>query len=103
MVCGGELGGLEGALEAGEGAAPDGPVGTFALHAEAGEDRGPVGYPGFVSFEVRLLDQGRYTICELIHEIYSLLAAFNLLALPVKSLALAEHMTQRAHFGGFDS
>lgn len=33
MVCRGEFGGLEGALEAGEGAAADTPVGVFALYA----------------------------------------------------------------------
>ena len=86
VVSGREFGRLKGALEAGECAAPDGSVGIFTLHAEAGEDGGPVGYPGFVSFEMRLLDQGRYTICELIHEIYGLLATFDLFALPAKEV-----------------
>lgn len=52
VVGGGEFGGLEGALEAGEGAAADGAMRVLALHAQAGEDGGPVCDPGFVPFEM---------------------------------------------------
>lgn len=82
VVCGGEFGGLEGALKAGEGAAADGTVRVFALHAEAFKDGGPVGYPGFVPFKVGLGDEGGDAGGQLVDEVDSFLAALEDLAFP---------------------
>lgn len=96
MVRGGEFGGLQGTLEAREGTAADGTVGVFALHAKAGEYGGPVGYPGFGSFEVRLLDQRGYTSGELIDEVYSLLATLYLFAFPTRVVSTPQKCVEFA-------
>ena len=92
MVRRGEFGGLQSALEAREGAAPDGPVRVLALHAKTGEDGGPIRYPGFVSLQVRLLDQGGHASGELIDQVHGLLATLYLFAFPARIVSTPSKM-----------
>lgn len=58
VIGGGKFGGLEGTLERGHGLVTDFSAGVYALDRKGVENWGPVSGPGFLTFEMGLLDEG---------------------------------------------